>query len=233
MLGRDSPSRYAWNLQAEHKWILPGIHCPTCDEIWSSTGESYPSVDLSALPDRRKFKARVEEDFAEYTRLRELVRPLVPEGVPLESGTELGPLLGGGRGPFPQLVLLNLWTLLIHREALEQLQAEGVRGLIGCSTELRLRDKHPPELMELQVEPRGRLHRDCLPRYLPPPCATCGLRAVSLPPEPILDVATLPTDQDLFRLAEFPTVIVGTERFVEAVRRPGLEGVKFQELPTR
>ena len=232
-LDREDSSRYVWNLQADHKWSLPGIHCPRCDEVWSSTGEAYPSVDLSGLPDRRKFGARVEENFAEFIRLREVVRPLAPEGVPLETGTEFGPLVGRGRGPFPQLVLLNLWTLLIRREALEQLQAEGVRGLMGCKTELRLRDKNPPELLELQMAPCGMVHRDCLPQRLPPPCATCGLCAISLPPEQILDAATLPTDRDLFRLFNFPTVIVGTERFVETVRRLDLEGVAFRELPTR
>lgn len=233
-LDKDYASaRYPWNLQADHRWCLPGIHCPTCDEIGGGIGEAYPSADLSGLPDRRKFGARVEEDFAEFTRLRELVRPLVPEGASLEPGTDFGPLVGRGLGPFPQLVLLNSWTLLIRREALEQLQAEGLRGLLGCKTELRLRDKNPPELLELQVEPRGMLHRDCLPRRLPPPCETCGRQAFGFPTEPILDAATLPTDRDLFRLANFKTQIVGTERFVETVQRLGFDEVEFRELPTR
>ena len=39
---------------------------------------------------------------------------------------------------------------------------------------------------------------------------------------------------DLFRLADFGTLIIGTERFVEAVRRLGYEqDVAFQELPVR
>ncbi|NMO19070.1 hypothetical protein HPC49_15645 [Pyxidicoccus fallax] len=233
-LDKDYTSeRYPWSLQADHKWCLPGVHCPTCDEVGGGIGEAYPSVDLSELPDRRKYGARVEEDFEEFTRMRDAVRPLAPVDAPLEPGAEFGPLIGRGRGPFPQLVLMHPWILLIRREALEQLQAEGLRGLTGCKTQLRFRDKNPPELLELQIEPRGLLHRDCLPRLLPPACVTCGRRDFSLPPTPLLDAASLPTDRDLFRLANFQTVMVGTERFVETVRRLGFEEVTFQELPTR
>jgi hypothetical protein len=49
-----------------------------------------------------------------------------------------------------------------------------------------------------------------------------------------LDAATLPQDLDLFRLAGFTTLIIGTERFVEAVQRLGYEqDVVFRELPVR
>ncbi|MCP3135814.1 SitI6 family double-CXXCG motif immunity protein [Pyxidicoccus xibeiensis] len=225
-----NPPRYSGEYQADHQWFLPGVRCPMCHDTWSSIGEAYPCVDLSALPERKKFKARLEEDFEEFTRLREQVRPLAPLGVPLKPGTGLGPLVGTARGSFAQLVLQNPWTVLMHREALEQLQAEGVRGLKGCRTELRFRDKHPPELLELQVEPGGLFHRDCLPPHVP--CPTCGPR-FSMPREPLLDAASLPTDRDLFRLANFSTVIVGSERFVDTVRRLCFEEVDFRELPTR
>jgi uncharacterized double-CXXCG motif protein len=232
-LERVVPSRFSCDLRADPKWFLPGIHCPTCDATWGGIGEAYPAVDLSELPDRRKFKARVEEDFEEFTRLRELVRPLVPEGVPLEPGTAFGPLTGRGRGHFPQLVFPVSWTLLVRREALEQLQAAGLHGLMGCRTELRFREKEPPALLELQLEPRGLLHPDCLPRNLPAPCATCGQLAFSFPQAPVLDAASLPADRDLFRLGNYSTIIIGTERFAETVRRLGFEEVEFQELPTR
>jgi uncharacterized double-CXXCG motif protein len=122
---------------------------------------------------------------------------------------------------------------MLRRDTLERLQAEGLRGLLGCRTELRWRQKNPPELLELQIEPHGRLHPDCLPPDLPPPCATCGRVAFRLPEQPILDAASLPADLDLFRVGNFATVIVGTERFMEAVRRLELDGITFRELPTR
>lgn len=226
-------SRSSWDLRADGRWFLPGVHCPRCGEIFAIIGEAYPSADLSQLPEHRTFKARVEEDFEEFTRLRERVRPLVPEGSPIAPGTRFGPLSGTASGDFSELALPNPWTVLVRKDALEQLQATGLRGLNGHRMELRFRQKPAPELLELQVEVRGRLHSDCIPPGQAIPCATCGRFGFKLPAEPILDVATLPEDRDLFRLANYQTLIVATERFVEAVRRLGFGEVEFRELPTR
>jgi uncharacterized double-CXXCG motif protein len=125
------------------------------------------------------------------------------------------------------------WTLLVEREALGRLQAEGVQGLMGCPTELRFRQKNAPVLMELQVEPRGVLHASCLPPDREPPCGKCGRVGLTLPKERVLDAASLSEDRDLFRLSDFGTVMVGTERFVDTVHRLGFEEVRFHELPVR
>jgi uncharacterized double-CXXCG motif protein len=226
--------RYSGECSAGHPWGLPGVHCPVCDAIWSDGSDAYPSVDLSQLPEKDKYLARLEEDYAEFERLREQVRPLVPAGVPLWPGTEFGPLEGTAHGEFGPLLLQNPWTLLMRREALEQLQAAGVLGLKGCRTQVRFRRKNPPELLELELLPCGRLHPDCLPPDRPAPCVKCGRRGWSLPEEPILDAASLPEDLDVFRVGDFTTVLVGTERFVEAVRRLGYEqDILFRELPLR
>jgi uncharacterized double-CXXCG motif protein len=217
------------------KWGLPGVHCPVCHADWSSTGGSYPSVDLSLLPaqEQKKYLPRLEENYAEFERLREQVRPLVPSGVHLWPGTLFGPMHGSAQGEFGPLVLAHSWTLLMQREPLERLQAEGLRGLKGCRTELRFRKKNPPELLEMELQPRGELHPSCLPERAPP-CPKCERDGLTLPDQPILDAASLPQDLDLFRLAGFLTLIIGTERFVEAVRRLGYEqDLAFRELPVR
>jgi uncharacterized double-CXXCG motif protein len=173
------------------------------------------------------------EPFAEFARLREIVRPVMPPGVPLEPGTEIGPLVGTASGTFSPLFMQNPWTLLARREALEQLQTEGLNGLKSCRTELRFRKKNPPELLELEIHPHGLLHPDCLPPDRKPPCETCGREGFSRPEELLLDTASLPTHTDLFRLANWTTMIISTERFAEAVRRLDLSGVVFKELPLR
>jgi uncharacterized double-CXXCG motif protein len=218
---------------ADHQWGLPGIHCPQCDATWSMYGNDYPCADLSGLEEQDKFCARVEEDYAEFERLCSLVRPLVPRGIPLWPGTKFGPLVGSARGSFGQLVMQYDPTLLIRRDALEQLQAEGLRGLKGCRAELRFRQKNAPELWELQLEPRGRLHADCLPPDLKPPCAKCGRLGLTRPEAPLLDAASLPEDRDLFRLGNFLTMLIATERFVDTVQRLRFEEVLFHELPVR
>jgi uncharacterized double-CXXCG motif protein len=231
--GVENP-RYSGGYDDEHKWGLPGIHCPLCQAIWSTAGVAYPSVDLSHFPEREKYLARLEEDYSEFERLREQVRPLVPPGVALPPGTNFGPFVGAARGEFGPLCLHNPWTLLSRPEPLERLAAEGLQGLKGCRTEFRFRKKNPPELLELELLPHGRLHPDCLPADRPPICPKCERFGIRRPDEPLLDAATLPSHLDLFRMEDMVTMLIATERFVEAVRRLGYEqDLVFRELPLR
>jgi uncharacterized double-CXXCG motif protein len=235
LLGDVPNPRYSGYYTYGHKWGLPGVHCPMCHRTGAKTGDAYPSVDLSHLPaqEQKKYLPRLEEDYAEFERLREQVRPLVPPGVHLWPGTQLGPMDGSAQGEFGPLVLVHAWELLMKREPLERLRAEGLRGLKGVPTQWRFRKKNPPELLEMELLPRGTLHPACLPE-LPPPCPRCERTGLTLPEEPILDAATLPQDLDLFRLADGLTMIIGTERFVEAIRSLGYEqDLTFRELPLR
>lgn len=236
VLERVDDPHYSGSHTYGNKWGLPGVHCPRCNATWSTGTDSYPSVDLSHLPlaEQKKYLPRVEEDYVEFERLREQVRPLLPPGTPLWPGTQFGPMVGTAQGEFGPLVLHHSWTLLMRRNPLERLQSEGLKGLKGCRTELRFRKKNPPELLEMELLSRGNLHPACLPEDRPEPCAKCGRKGWTLPEHPILDAATLPPDLDLFRLAGFVTQIICTDRFVEAVRRLGYEqDIVFRELPVR
>jgi uncharacterized double-CXXCG motif protein len=141
--------------------------------------------------------------------------------------------VGTARGPFSAFINIYGDTVLVRPDTLELLQQQGLCGLRGCRTELRFSPKGVPELLDLHVEPRGLLHPDCIPRSTPPPCPKCGRRGFSLPDEPVLDVASLPEDLDLFRLRNFPTMLVVTERFKDTVERFELDGLSFRELPVR
>lgn len=235
LLEQGANPRYSGYYHYGHKWGLPGMHCPVCHTTGTWTGDAYPSVDLSHLPlqEQQKYQPRVEEDFAELERLREQVRPLAPTGVHLWPGTQFGPLNGLAQGEFGPLTLALSWELLMRPEPLERLQAEGLRGLKGCRAELRFRKKNPPQLLEMELLPRGNLHLDCFPER-PSPCPKCERTGLKRPDELLLDAATLPQDLDLFRLANAMTMIIGTERFVEAVRKLGYaEDIAFRELPVR
>jgi uncharacterized double-CXXCG motif protein len=219
---------------AGYKWGLPGVTCPHCRATWAGAGQNYPAVDLSGHQDAKKLrKAYLEEDFAEYERLRDQVRALVPPDYPLEPGTTFGPLVGKARGPFSAFVHHYADTLLVQPAVLEVLHAERLRGLRGCRTEMLFRPKGTPELLDLHIEPRGLLHRDCIPRSTPPPCPKCGRHGFILPKERILDVASIPRDLDLFRLLSSSMVLVVTERFKDTVERLELDGLTFRELPIR
>ncbi|WNG14410.1 double-CXXCG motif protein [Cystobacter fuscus] len=225
-------SRYTGHLSATHKWALPGLRCPECKATWAGGFTAYPGVDVSALTERGEYEVPRPEPFDEFTRLRERVRPLVPPESPLLPGTKFGPLVGTATGTFSPLFFYYAEMPLVHPEALERLRVAGVRGLRGFRTELRFRQRNPPELLELEIPPHGRLHPDCTPER-PPRCPKCGWDDFAFPEDPILDAASLPAHTDLFRLSDFETIFIATERFIDTVRRLDLEEVDFRELPTR
>jgi uncharacterized double-CXXCG motif protein len=228
----DSPA-HTGHVDGRHKWMLPGIRrCPGCEATWSAGLAPYPSVDLTPVAALADFETARAEPIEEYERLRDMVRPLVPPGCILEPGTMLGPFTGRAQGRFGSLVLALPWWLLARREALEKLQGEGLRGLKGCRMEVRFRQREAPELLELEILPAGRAHPDCLPPDRKPPCARCGRLGLSLPRNLLLDAATLPSHLDLFRLEDFSTVIVCSERFHDACHRLRLTGISFQPLYT-
>ena len=231
---KDRLLGYTGSVDAAHRWNLPGIfNCPACKATWGIGAKTYPSVDLTSVASLADFEEARAEPIEEYERLCDLVRPLLPPGAVLEPGVGLGPLVGSARGRFGSFFSIDPWWLLVQREVLEKLQAEGLRGLKGCRTELRFRQRNSPELLELEIHPTGRTHPDCLPPQRKPPCPRCGRLGLRLPEELLLEASTLPTDRDLFRLEDFSGVIVCTERFAEACQRLGLDGVAFQPVPSK
>jgi uncharacterized double-CXXCG motif protein len=233
IINEERSSGYTGFVDAAPRWGLPGIlNCPACKATWSA-GFAYPSVDLTPVVALADFETARPEPIEEYERLCELVRPLLPPGALLEPGTTFGPPVGKAQGRFGPLVMNYSWVLMMQREALEKLQAEGLRGLKGCLIQVRFRQRNSPELLELELLPVGRLHRDCLPPDYHPPCSRCGRSFIPLPDDLVLDATTLARDLDLFLLEDFSGVIVCTERFVDACQRLGLDGVAFQPVPSR
>jgi uncharacterized double-CXXCG motif protein len=193
----DSSSGYTGDLDGKHKWKLPGIfRCPACKATWSAGAGPYPSVDLTPIASQADFETARAEPIEEYERLRELVRPLLPPGVKLEPGVSFGPLIGQAQGRFGAFVSPVPWWLMARRETLERLQSEELKGLRGYPMQLRFRQRNPPELLELEILPAGRLHLDCLPpdrkpsslwpaRPLPPQGAPARHHHVARAPRPL------------------------------------------------
>ena len=209
--------------------------CPTCRAAGGIGGLHYPCVDLSALPasELKTLSDSWPLPRAEVNRLVELVRPFVPTGARLEAGVHLGPLEGKGTGHFGQLFVFYASVLLVRRDALTRLQEAGLRGLEqACPTLVRFRGKNPPELLDVQLEMSGQPHRDCVSPKSKPRCPTCGYEDILYLSPLILDAASLPEHMDVFRLGEALSLIA-SERFVDAVNRLELGGVKFRELEAR
>jgi hypothetical protein len=88
-------------------------------------------------------------------------------------------------------------------------------------------------LLELEMEPHGSLHPDCLPPGGRTPCETCGGYDSGLSKPPLLDKASLTEHPDIFRLRDHYGLIVITERFADTLRRLGFEEYALRELPVR
>jgi len=230
VIKEDRAIDYTGSVDAAHKWGLPGVsNCPGCKSTWGAI-LAYPLVDLTPVAALADFETARTEPMEEYERLRELVRPLLPPGAVLKPGTTFGPFVGTAQGRFGSFTLSWLGDLMVRREVLEKLQAEGLQGLKGCRMQVRFRQRNAPELFELEQLPVCQPHPDCLPPGHEPPCPRCGRPGVDKPKDLVLDARTLPADLDLFRLVHY-SVALCTERFVEAYQRLGLDGLVF--LPVR
>ncbi|WP_163993794.1 double-CXXCG motif protein [Pyxidicoccus caerfyrddinensis] len=200
--------------RVSRRWHLPSVEqCPSCRATVGSF-LTYPTVDLSELPEARELKPR-PASFEEYVRLRDLVRPYCPPGAPLEPGTGLGPLGGSTRGKWGAFTLVDLAALFVREDALRAL--ENLRGIVPVWP--KFRRPPAPAVAELQLLPHGRLAPDCFPPGRREPCAVCGCDGEMRPLHYWADPASLPTDLDAFRLADYSGIIVVSERFASVVRR--------------
>jgi uncharacterized double-CXXCG motif protein len=225
-IDEDRAAGYTGSIDAPHKWKLPGVRdCPGCKATWGAI-LAYPLVDLTPVAALADFEKARTEPIEEYERLCELVRPLLPPGALLKPGTTFGPFVGTAQGRFGSFTMSWLGDLIVRRETLEQLQAEGVRGLKGCRMQVRFRQRNAPELFELEQLPVCELYPDYLPPGHEPACPRCGRPSVDKPKDLVLDARTLPGELDLFRLVHY-SVALCTERFVEAYQRLGLDGLVF------
>lgn len=217
-------------VDAVNKWGLPGVTCPRCGSTWGNVGLAYPAVDLSKLSNEKVYRKARAVSLEEFVELRRPILSLMPDGsVPL-PGTRFGPLIGEAKGLFGDFAWLNLWTLLIQSQALQRLRLAGVRTPVGVPPILTFRDKNPPNLLELQLEPHGKMAPASFPINPLPSCPSCGRDPNSMPKHIVIEAPSIPKNLDLFRARDFTTLILATEGFVGAVQNLKLTGVVFQEV---
>lgn len=216
-----------YDLEATHKWGLPGVRCPFCRSTWAMTGLSFPSVDLSALPLATALEQSGVVKLDKFQLLRDLIIPLMPiKNFLPPPGTEFGPLQGKAFGPFGDFAWVGSWFLLLQRKTLEMIITSGVRTLSPCRTELIHKRKGLPELLELEIEPAIRLDSSCVPPELSP-CKGCGRLGLKAPDVITVQKSSIPQKGDLFRVLELPTYIVAKERLAEIIVELKLTGLEL------
>ena len=217
-----------FEIDAAHKWTLPGVKCEVCGDTWATTGVEYPTVDISAESYAKEYENPWPVGLADLEQRRARIRSHFRDDALLPPGAEFGPLDGKSSGRFPDFVWLSPWTLLLKRAAYEQLGSHSVALPRAVAPQLRFRGNERADLVELEIEPLALLAAES---FLPngEPCAGCGRegRRVNVP---VVSASSVPHHVDLFRPRNFPTYILGNERFKEAVEALSLKGIVFSDL---
>ena len=219
-------------LRVDRKWGLPGVKCSVCQESWGEVGIAYPSVDLTNLPEESQYRRFWPVSLEEFQERQRPVLRLIPDGSKPPPGTHLGPLVGAGRGgPFADFVWVNPWTLLAQSSAWERLRTTDVK--LPKAVPALIKFKKPNEYMfvELELEPRTLMARSAFGHDLPQ-CKACGRVEATMPDNIVIQQSSIPSDVDIFRDRLMPTLVLATDRFVQAVNRLKLTGLEFREVQT-
>lgn len=216
-------------VQAAHKWGLPGVQCHVCGSTWGNIGLEYPTVDLSDFPENRRLLDRWPVSLAMFEELKGVIQNAFPHLDQLEPGTSFGPLVGTATGKLNGFVWNMPWTLLITGDALDKLNGFDLSLPRTVAPILTFKNESQ-KVFEFEVLPSGILNNAIYPPEHPRICDACGRIGATKPDNLILDGSSIPDDLDIFRLSNFTTLIMVTERFVKAVRELGINGAFFQEV---
>lgn len=221
--------QYKYGINATHEWGLPGVHCSTCGNSWSTTGVIYPVVDLSILPMADRFRDVRPVSVEEFRILKNFVSPLLPDHSSLPPGTELGKLVGNAWGKFGDFAWVNPWTMLIQSDTHEKFFQSGIELPVSAKPDLKYRSRTHPDLIELQIEPVIELVKASFSPRDSIPCPSCGYNSHKLQ-QLIIDKSSIPQKTNLFRPRGHPTHIIATEEFIEMVKAEEMKDISFIEV---
>ena len=217
-------------IDAIHKWGLPGVICPVCKSTWSTVSLEYPSVDLTNFADEKLYREARPEPLNEFLRLRQKIADAFPQLPVLEPGAEFGPSVGkavGGR--LDGFVWRAWWTICLEASALEKLKDSGLSLPNSVKAELKFK-KEEQEVFEFDLPLKGKLINGVYDGIQLNYCDACGRNSASLPEEIQIGGSSVPDDTDIFRVSNFPTLILITEHFREKIADLGIKGAVFEEV---
>jgi uncharacterized double-CXXCG motif protein len=220
---------YSDDIIARRAWSLPGVECSECGNTWALIGVDYPLVDISQLAvDDSTFKPRAAP-VEEYLKLKDLVAPFLTKGIQIPPGTGLGPLVGKGTGKCGDFAWPNSWTLLIKQSTYQGLQSMDLRLPSVAIPQIEFNKNSGCDLFEFQIEPQAYLASESYDAPEPRICPRCG-RDDRKVQKLVIDKSTIPTDSDMYRIKNFPTYILVTERFKDTVIQLNLTNIIFEDI---
>lgn len=228
----DQFRRKAGYIDAAHKWGLPGVICPICNSTWGAVALEYPSVNLADFPDEKLYREARPEPLNEFLRLRQKIADAFPQLPVLKPGASFGPSVGkaaGGR--LDGFVWRAWWTICLEASALERLKDSGLSLPKSVKAELKFK-KEVQEVFEFDLPLKGKLTNAVYDGIQLKYCDGCGRDSSSKPKEMLIDKESIPNDVDIFRVSNFTTIILVTEKFVEVVTNLDIKGAIFNEVKT-
>lgn len=225
-LREDDNRRNSGCIIGDHQWSLPGVSCFFCKSSWGGAGLEYPSVDLSGLSDERLFRVSRNEPLAVYLGLRSRIAEKFPQITLLQPGTLFGPISGRVQGKANGFIWQTPWTVCLDRGALDTLRARDLSLPIEVKVDLKA-EKY--DIRELDLPLSGKLANPVYDGIELDYCSMCGRDSGTLPDEILIDKASISDDYDIFRVRNFPTRVLVTERFVDAIKSLDIRGATFEE----
>lgn len=220
-------------LEATHKWGLPGVSCNICNQVWSNVGIQYPSVDISELSISEELEEGWVASLSELKSFQTEIRTAFPEYHILPPGSEFGCLIGkevGKKSGYFNDFIWNLpWTIILRENTLDKLHFEKLKLPKTIEPIIKFKTQ-PQKIYEFEILPFGNLLNPIFENNRDNACLGCDRIGVSMPHEILVEKETIPIDLDIFRLTNFSTIIVITERLVEAAKRLQLKGAIFNEI---
>jgi uncharacterized double-CXXCG motif protein len=225
----DSFSSEVGYIDAVHKWGLPGVDCPVCNCIWSAVGLEYPSIDLSNFAGEKLYRQARPEKLDVFLDLRKKIADAFPELPLLDPGTEFGHSVGRAAGRLSGFVWRAWRTISLESDALQKLVNAPLNLPVAVKAELKFK-KDVQEVFEFDLPLKGELINGVYDGIQIKYCHACGRDSASKPEEILINRLSIPDDTDIFRVANFTTIILATERFVETVTNLNIKGAVFEEV---
>lgn len=225
----DQPRSTSSYIDATHRWALPGVECDVCMNTWSSVGSEFPSIDVSGFPFASELLEPGPLPLSEFRKLRAKVADALPKMAHLGPGSEFGASRGVAIGNgFDGFIWRAWWTICLESSALMKLEKSGLLLPVSVKAELKFkRNEH--EVFEFDLPLEGRLANPVYDGIQLDYCSACGRDSGTLPDVPLFDIGTVSGKFDIFRVSNFTTIILVTDKFVETVRALGIDGACFEE----
>ena len=211
--------------EVRRAWSLPGVICDACSATWATTGLEFPSVDLSMLLECEELVEPRVVPFSEYEQLAGSVSRHLDNRKRYRPGSGFGRLSGTVFGELTDFLILNVVNLVVSLSAGNILDQD-LRENRLVDTNLFLAEGSD-RYLEIELEPLGEMI-DRIERTKQ--CSKCERIDITLPEKIVVDRRSIPESSHLFRLRNFPSVMVASDQFVEKVIACDLTGLTFENL---